>query len=164
MAMLNPRFANRHECSDTRRGPSLAMGQEVCMNATEKTFATLQVELAFLDSGGYRRPVGSRQPFFCMESPVGWKHPLFFEDSPICPKRSYEMCTLERDCVLMDFVPLEDKLQKVPCRHIPLNERGESIASMARAGATTAQIEAALRKWLLATIDDLKNSVAEAAT
>jgi len=133
------------------------------MNTAEKTLATLHQELEFLDSGGYRRPIGSRQALFCMESSVEWRHPLFFEDSPSCPKQTYDMCTMERDCVLMDFVPLQDKLQKVPCRHIPLSKRGDTIASMARAGATNAQIEAALRKWLVATIDGLKNSRAEVA-
>lgn len=130
------------------------------MNTAEKTLATLQQELAFLDSGGYRRPVGSRQPLFCMESSLEWRHPLFFEDSPSCPKQNYEMCTMERDCVLMDFVPLEDKLQKVPCRHIPLNEQGDTIASMARANAGNAQIEAALRQWLVTTIESVKASLA----
>lgn len=130
------------------------------MTTAEKSLATLQQELAFLDSGGYRRPIGSRQPLFCMESQVEWRHPLFFEDSPSCPKESYEMCTMERDCVLMDFVPREDHLQKVPCRHIPLNRRGDTIASMARAGATNGQIEAGLRKWLVTTIDRLKESPA----
>ena len=128
------------------------------MTIGEKSLTTLQQELQFLDSGGYRRPIGSRQPLFCMESSIEWRHPLFFEDSPSCPKETYEMCTLERDCELMEFVPREDKLQKVPCRHIPLNQRGDTIASLAQAGVTNGQIEAALREWLVSTIDHLKES------
>lgn len=127
------------------------------MHATEKMLATLQQELQFLDSGGYRGPIGSRQPLFCMESPVSWRQPLFLEDSPSCPKENYEMCTMERECVLMDFVPGQDCLQKVPCRHIPLNEQGDTIASMARNGATHGQIEKALRTWLVTSIERLKD-------
>jgi len=136
----------------------LREGLEAFMNSSEKTLATLRQELQFLDAKGYRREVGARQPLFCMESEPDWRQPVFFEDSPVCPKERYEMCTLDRDCVLMDMVPYKDKLQKVPCRHIPLNDRGETVASLAQSGATRDQIESTLRKWLVNTIDRIEES------
>ena len=67
------------------------------------------------------------------------------------------MCTLDRDCVLMDLVPFKDKLQKVPCRYIPLNGQGDTIASMEEAGATRERIEGTLRNWLVSTIDRMES-------
>ena len=126
------------------------------MSRANKMLATLRQELEFLDSGGYRGEIGSRQPLFCMESSDEWRQPLFFEDSPSCPKERYEMCSTDRDCALMDFVPVKDQRQKIPCRHVLLNGRGETIASMARAGARHEQIETALRNWLVTKIEELR--------
>src|SRR6266542_3006559 len=36
------------------------------MNATNNTLSPLSHELEFLDQGGFRTPIGSRQPLFCM--------------------------------------------------------------------------------------------------
>ena len=128
------------------------------MRTANNTLSTLKHELEFLDRGGYRRPVGSRQPLFCMESDVEWRQPLFFEDSPICPKKKYEPCSTERDCVLMGLVPLERQRETIPCRHIPLNERGETIASLSSSGASEQQIETTLRAWLVTAIAKLEES------
>ena len=119
------------------------------------TLSVLQHELEFLDHGGYRRPVSSRQPLFCMETSADWKSPLFFEDSPSCPKRKYENCIPERDCALMEFVPVEHRHETVPCRHIPLNQSGETIESLSKTGKGQA-IEGALRSWLVTAIEKLE--------
>ena len=132
---------------------------EVVMHAPTNAISILKNELEFLDRGGYRQTVGSRQPAFCMETSTEWRPALFFEDSPSCPKKRYEHCFPERDCLLTDFVPEEHKNDEVPCRHIPLNETGETIASMSRGGASETKIEAALRSWLVKTI---ANAEAEA--
>ena len=42
------------------------------MNNSNDSLSTLRHELQFLDQGGYRRPVGSRQPLFCTETSVSW--------------------------------------------------------------------------------------------
>lgn len=124
----------------------------------EHALSTLRRELEFLDHKGYRRPVGSRQPVFCMETSVEWKPALFFEDSPSCPKRKYEQCDPQGDCTLMGFVPEEHKSKTLPCHYIRLNNRGETIASLMQDGASEQRIEAALRGWLVANIVKLERS------
>jgi hypothetical protein len=125
------------------------------MKNTNNELSTLKHELEFLDRGGYRIPIGSRQPLFCMETSVEWRQPLIFEDSPSCPKKRYCACDPEGDCVLMSLAPIEHRHDATPCRHIPLNESGETIESLYRAG-TNKEIEAALRNWLVKTIRDLE--------
>ena len=125
---------------------------------TADKLVVLKRELEFLDHGGYRRPVGSRQPVFCMETSVDWKPALFFEDSPSCPKRKYERCDPQRECTLAAFVPDEHKNETVPCRYIPLNNREETIASLIQEGASEQRIEAALRGWLIKNIVQLESS------
>lgn len=55
----------------------------------------------------------------------------------------------------MDFMPKECRYEAVPCRHIPLNEAGETVDSLYRTG-TNEEIERALRQWLLTTIKRLE--------
>jgi hypothetical protein len=43
------------------------------MNNSNDSLSTLRHELPFLNQGGYRRPVGSRRPLFCMETSVSWR-------------------------------------------------------------------------------------------
>jgi hypothetical protein len=121
------------------------------MNNNNNTLSTLKNELEFLESGGYRASIGSRQPLFCMETSVEWRQPLFFEDSPSCHKKKYCACDPESDCVLMSFVPTEYQHQPVPCRHIPLDEQGQTIDGLSSA-TTHKDIESKLRTWLLKTI------------
>jgi hypothetical protein len=125
---------------------------------TADKLVVLKRELEFLDHGGYRRNVGSRQPVFCMETSVDWKPALFLEDSPSCPKRKYERCDRQPECTLAAFVPDEHKNETVPCRHIPLNNREETIASLMQEGASEQRIEAALRGWLIKNIVQLESS------
>ena len=125
------------------------------MNAAN-SLSILKQQLEFLDQGGYRKPLGARQPVFCMETPVEWRRSLFFEDSPSCPKERYEACSLEMECALADFVPSEHRRETVPCRHIPLNEGGDTVASLMRGGVRQGQIEADVRSWLVKTIARLE--------
>lgn len=102
----------------------------------------LKSELEFLNSGGYRKP--------------SWRPPFIFQDSPTCLKfgdsQGQEACS---ECILMQFVPPEKRAAKVPCRYIPLNERGDTIESMYRSG-TQDELESALRGWLMRAIEDLE--------
>jgi len=129
------------------------------MANTSKVLSTLEHELEFLDQGGYRRPVGHRQPLFCMETSAEFRPSLFFEESPSCPKESYCECSVDRDCVLMTFVPVEHREEKVPCRHIPLNDKGETIASLSLSHASRPEIEATLRSWLQDRIRELRGQL-----
>jgi hypothetical protein len=123
------------------------------MKPTYTPLDTLKKELEFVDHAGYRKPVGSRQPLFCMETGASWRKPTFIEDSPSCPKEKYCACNPEGDCVLMSFVPNEHRHDTLPCHHIPLNEKGETIASLA---TDRDKVEPVLRGWLVKTIEKLQ--------
>lgn len=125
------------------------------MKPTYTPLDTLKKELEFVDHAGYRKPVGSRQPLFCMETGANWRKPTFIEDSPSCPKEKYCACNPEGDCVLMSFVPNEHRHDTLPCHHIPLNEQGETIASLA---TDRDKVEPVLRNWLVRTIEKLQAS------
>ena len=102
----------------------------------------LRKELEFLESGGYR-------------TGLGWLPPLIFEDSPICPKASYGACPDHR-CVLMDFVPEDRRQEKIPCRHIALDQSGETLESLYNT-ANLSEIEDTLRAWLKSEIGELES-------
>jgi len=97
----------------------------------------LRFELRFLDEGGYVR------------SPhAPWRAPYIFEDSPSClnfrdPARPHA-CS---ECLLTQFVPPESREQDLPCRFIPLNDKGQTVDSMYRTG-TQKEMSEALRDWL----------------
>jgi hypothetical protein len=114
------------------------------MKAVDNTLRTLRHELDFVENGGYR-------------TPLGWRSPLVFEDSPTCPKERHSACP-HTDCVLMSFVPKECGYEAVPCRHIQLNEEGETIDSLYRT-STNEEIEEALRGWLVKIINRLEKTV-----
>ena len=109
------------------------------MKPFDDSVSELRRELAFLERGGYR--VQSH-----------WRMPLFFEDSQICRRRKAATCPAS--CALMTFVPTEFRDEAAPCRHIPLNEAGETLHSMYTT-ETDGQIEAAVKNWLIAIIGRL---------
>ncbi len=101
----------------------------------------LRLELKFLEEGGY-----AGAPF------TPWRAPYIFEDSPSClnfadPARPHP-CS---ECLLTQLVPSEFREKDVPCRFIPLNDKGQTIESLYRTG-TQEEIEEALRNWLLREI------------
>jgi hypothetical protein len=81
---------------------------------------------------------------------------MVFEDSPTC--MNVNATPEERrpcsECVLIDFVPAERKSEKVPCRHIPLTENGDTLDSIYRWG-TQEEVEDIVARWLRATIQRL---------
>jgi hypothetical protein len=111
----------------------------------------LRFELQFLEKGGYGR--SPRTP---------WRPQFIFEDSPTCmnydSKENPEPCS---DCLLMQYVPAESRAAKIPCRHIPLNEAGETIDSLYRTG-TQPELEVAFGKWLRQSIRKLEMERVEA--
>lgn len=108
----------------------------------ENTLQALKNELEFVQKGGYR-------------APLVWRAPLVFEDSPTCSRERCSACP-HADCVLMNFVPTKRLHEAVPCRHIPLNEMGETLDSLYRTG-TNEDIEQTVEGWLLETIEQLQN-------
>jgi hypothetical protein len=97
----------------------------------------LKFELKFLESGGYERSVRT-----------AWKGTSIFQDSITCinfgdPDRS-RPCD---ECLLIDFVPLDQQSSDVPCHHIPITERGETIESIEH-GMNREEVEEAVKDWL----------------
>ena len=111
----------------------------------------LKTELKALESGHYG--VSERQP---------WRGRLVFEDSPCCPnyanKGPHIPC---EECVLMRLVPQNRRNEKVPCRFIPLNEKGDTVDSLYRCG-TQQELETALTEWLRKTIHRMESKAAVA--
>jgi hypothetical protein len=110
----------------------------------------LRQELEFLEKGGYRHP-----------SHAAWRPQFMFQDSPTClnfnSNDTPAPCT---DCVMMQVVPADSQQRKFPCRYIPLNERGETLDLLYRAG-TQEETQAAFKNWLKSTIARLERQQAE---
>jgi hypothetical protein len=106
----------------------------------------LKAELEFLNRDGYRK--------------TSWRPQFIFEDSPTClnyrPSQNQRACS---ECVLMALVPPERRDEKVPCRHIQLNQQGDTIDSLYRSG-TQEELESALRNWLTQKIESLEKPAA----
>jgi hypothetical protein len=100
----------------------------------------LRFELEFLEQGGYGRSV--RTP---------WKPTSIFLDSPLClnfnDSGERHPCN---ECLLTDFVPAEARSEVVPCHHIKVGPKGETLADLEGNQRAT---EDALRNWLRAAID-----------
>jgi len=111
----------------------------------------LKFELAFLEQGGYGRSV--RTP---------WKPTSIFLDSPSC--LNFNDASEQRhpcsECLLTDFVPAHAQGEAVPCHHIPVGPKGETVGELD--GSQIAS-EDALREWLRATIDRMEKQRAAAA-
>jgi hypothetical protein len=119
------------------------------MNGTQSDLLhLLKDELKFAEGGGYRSP--------------SWHPPLIFQDSPVCPNyfcpANITKCV---DCPLSAFVPVQHKLDHLPCRQIPLNLQGETLDSLYRT-ATNSEIEAILIRWLKTRIQELEGKAAGA--
>lgn len=105
----------------------------------------LRLEREIVAKGGYGKI--PRMP---------WKTPQFFRDSVTC--LNYEEVVRKHpctECFLIGFVPEPDQKADVPCHHIPLNEEGDTVASLEGAG-NRLRLERELRDWLDATIRKLQ--------
>src|SRR6202158_4126026 len=111
----------------------------------------LRFELQFLEKGGYGR--SPRNP---------WRPQFIFEDSPTCmnydSKENPAPCS---NCLLMQLTPFASQEEKVPYRHIKLNEAGETLDSLYRTG-TQQEIEEVYGKWLREAIRALELQRVEA--
>jgi hypothetical protein len=114
------------------------------MEHSKRKLNVLMRELEFLESGGYRLQ-------------MGWRSARFFEDSPTCAKLPHSACP-NVQCAFLDFVPRGRRAEVVPCRHIPLNEAGETVQSLYNTTAAD-EIENAVREWLEDRIEELKQYV-----
>lgn len=107
----------------------------------------LKDELMFIEQGGYGRSV--RTP---------WREKSAFQDSLICINYGYPYrahpCS---ECHLLDFVAPEDRTSEVPCHHIPLNARGETIEDLESLD-NQHKLEEEIKGWLRAKIKELEST------
>jgi hypothetical protein len=116
------------------------------MESRQRLRQILRAELAFLEGGGYRR-----QPRY------PWRPNFVFEDSPTCINyKHHQQRKPCRECPLMEFVPTDRRETQIPCRHIRLNERGDTATSFYEWG-TEEELETALRGWLTQAIKGLES-------
>jgi hypothetical protein len=105
----------------------------------------LKFELQFLKDGGYGR--SPKTP---------WRPQYIFEDSLTCMNYdSRENPAPCSECVLMYLVPPKGRSEKIPCRHIPLNDAGETLDSLYR-NSHQFEIEETVEQWLQTTIQRLE--------
>ena len=116
------------------------------MATTNERLRILRNELQFLDTGGYG-------------SPILWRAARIFEDSPTCAKDRWFACP-HGDCALLDFVREGKRQERIPCRHIPLNEGGETLATLYNTG-TNEETHQTVREWLQKTIARLEATQSE---
>jgi hypothetical protein len=117
------------------------------------TLQVLKAELDFVEKGGYGRSV---------KTP--WQPTSIFQDSPSC----LNLGDLERthpcsECLLIDFVPPEARKQDVPCHHIPLNAKGETIDEL-EWKENQRKTEETVKNWLRSTINQLEKNRATERT
>jgi hypothetical protein len=122
------------------------MKKEAAMTFDRKEMiGKLKMELEILDKGGYAPSV--HKPY---------RMPRVFRDSVSCPNVGLDIkiepCT---HCFLMEFVPPEHADKEDACHHIPLNARGDTVASLDRPGNESA-VHEAVRGWLKRTIARLE--------
>jgi len=105
----------------------------------------LKLQRDILKNGGYGRSVRAPR-----------KPTKLFRDSVTCLNFDEVVkrhpCS---ECLLWDWVPENHRDEDLPCHFIPLNERGESIASLEDA-EDREEAEAALLSWLDSAIAQLQ--------
>jgi hypothetical protein len=117
----------------------------------ENLLSILKTELEFVESGGYRTP-----------HQAAWRPQFIFEDSPTCLNhRNFGQPLPCSQCALIELVPNGLKQEKFPCRHIPLDETGETLDSLYRMG-TEEETHAIVENWLKTTIQRLERERASA--
>jgi hypothetical protein len=102
----------------------------------------LTLEREILTKGGYDPSV--REPR---------STPRLLRDSVTCLNHAF----VERrrpcsECALIEYVPESSRGEAIPCHHIPLDDRGDTIASLEAAGDRPAA-ESALVGWIDRTLE-----------
>jgi hypothetical protein len=120
------------------------------MHDIKEVIEQLKLQRSVLRDGGYGRSV--RTP---------WKSTQLFRDSLTC--LNFDEVVKKHpcsECLLWDYVPEEHRDDDIPCHAIPLNEHGESIASLEDA-AERDHAEQILLEWLDRTISQLEKKLTE---
>jgi len=105
----------------------------------------LKFELGFLELGGYSRSV--REPRKAIS---------IFRESVSCPNYASEVRTVPcAECFLMKFVTPGKENESLPCHHIPLNESGDTVASV-ESSSEDFEVQDAMRRWLRKKIAEME--------
>ena len=112
----------------------------------------LKLERDIIRDGGYGRSV--RTP---------WKATQLFRDSVTCLNFGEAVrkhpCN---ECLLWEWVPEASREQGIPCHHIPLTDRGETISTL-ETEDNRDKAEESLLGWLDRTIAELESKLAQQA-
>jgi hypothetical protein len=112
----------------------------------KETINKLKLEIAILERGGYNPSV--REPR---------REPRIFRDSVTCLNVGLEKKEFPcSECFLIEYVPPEHRHKEEPCHYIPLNQKGDTVASL-RGDKDKLQKE--LLGWLYRTLAELQTEV-----
>jgi hypothetical protein len=109
-----------------------------------ETLQILRYELNYLEQGGFERDralLGTESPFLGSFTCVNFRDPL---QTHTC-----------RECLLHSFVPADKQNEEVPCHHIPLGDKGETMGELI-AHHDRGRLVTTLEQWLRATIGRLE--------
>jgi hypothetical protein len=108
----------------------------------------LKLEIAMVERGGYNPSVHNPR-----------SEPRIFRDSITCLNvgldQKKEPCS---QCFLIQFVPKEYWDKEEPCHYIPLNSRGDTVASLQN---DPDRLQVALLGWLYTTLARLQTEVVQ---
>jgi len=110
----------------------------------------LKLERDILKNGGYGRSVHTP-----------WKPTRLFRDSVTC--LNFDEVVKRHpcnECLLWEWVPENHQNEDLPCHYIPLNDRGDSIASLEDEGDRE-EAEKALLGWLDSVLEHLEAKLAQ---
>ena len=144
----------------------------MAQNQRQALLKALKLELRFCELGGYKPSVPGRLParasqndpistFLFDEGTQEHKERSVFRDSPSClnyglPVREHS-CS---ECWLIEFVPAEKRGEAIPCHHIPLNLRGDTVATLGGRGEAP-DVQEAVIGWLRKKIEELERTPAQ---
>jgi len=99
----------------------------------------LKTELAFFDAGGYGKQFRS-----------AWRPTLLLRDSPVCLNfnATGRQASCNR-CAFFSLVPAAARDAILPCHHISLDAKGNTIAGIYRKG-TQQELDERYHNWLSA--------------
>lgn len=112
--------------------------------------SALQEQSVFFHRGGYGYTHRS-----------SWRPTLLIRDSPLCLKATAPGAHPCAECMVFLMVPPEKRSLLLPCHNIPLNQAGDTIATLYAHG-TQEELDRAFHDWLFATIQRLQEREAGA--
>ena len=116
-------------------------------NESELLLLTLKRELAFFDADGYGQPFRSE-----------WRPTLLLRDSPSCLNFNATGRQIPcRQCPFFSMVPTANQDAMIPCHHIPLDQRGHTVARLYRT-ATQKELDQHYHNWLCALTREIEGS------